>query len=105
MRTINRSAITLTFKQEFIDWHNYLYPDLPYKLNTVGQSKTYLINQFFKNPEELLTKYYKEIFEAELEGVHLDENDWPQKRTLKVFNEWFDVKISDWVMDMSKQEY
>jgi hypothetical protein len=103
MRVLNRSAITISYKKPFIDWNNRLFPDLLMKENMLGESKTYLINQLFNNADQALKKYYKEIFEAELEGVCLDEEEWPEKRTFKLFNEWFSYEISDWVNDLSNQ--
>lgn len=31
-----------------------------------------------------------------------DENDWPQKFTYKLFNDWFSVEIAGFVYDLSK---
>jgi len=105
MRVLNRSAITISYKKPFIDWNNRLFPDLLMQENMLGESKTYLINQLFNNADQALKKYYKEIFEAELEGVCLDEEEWPEKRTFKLFNEWFSYEISDWVTDLSNQSF
>ena len=64
-------------------------PDLPLSLGVLGESKTYLTNPDFDDAEKHLKKYYKEIFENELEGIWLDENDWPQKRDYKTFCEFY----------------
>ena len=103
MEVLNRSAITITYKKPFIDWNNNLFPDMPMYENMLGESKTYLINQLFVNADAAIKKHYKEIFEEELFGICTDEEEWPQKRTFKLFNEWFSYEISDWVMDLSKQ--
>jgi hypothetical protein len=103
MEVLNRSAITISYKKPFIDWNNRLFPDMPMHENMLGESKTYLINQLFDDAEKAVKKYYKEIFEAELEGICIDENEWPDKRTFKLFNEWFNYEVSDWVMDLSRQ--
>ena len=104
MRVLNRSAINISYKKPFIDWNNRLFPDLPMFENMLGESKTYLINQLFNNADQAIKKYFKEIFlfEAELEGICIDEEEWPEKRTFKLFNEWFSYEISDWVTDLSK---
>jgi hypothetical protein len=81
MTVISRSAINITYKKPFIDWHNALFADLPLAENTVGESKTYLIDELVNNADKAITKYYKQIFEAELEGMCIDENEWlPNKR-------------------------
>lgn len=103
MEVLNRSAITISYKKPFIDWNNTLFHDMPMHENMLGESKTYLINQLFDDAEKALKKYYKEIFETELEGICIDENEWPDKRTFKLFNGWFTYEISDWVMDLSRQ--
>ena len=103
MNILNRSAITTTAKQPFIDWANALAPDFPLSLGVLGESKTYLTNPDFDDAEKHLKKYYKEIFENEVVGIWLDENDWPQKRDYKTFCEWFQVEISDCVVDLSKK--
>ena len=45
MNILNRSAITTTAKQPFIDWANALAPDLPLSLGVLGEFKTYLTKQ------------------------------------------------------------
>jgi hypothetical protein len=104
MNVLNRSAITITLKKPFIDWNNALFPDLPMDENMLGESKTYLINELHDNAGDVIKKYYKEIFEIELEGICIDEDEWPPKRNFKLFNEWFSYEISDWVMDLSKKD-
>ena len=46
-------------------------------------------------------KNYKQLFEEELEGQWTDENDWPEKISFKLFNEWFSYEISDLVVDLA----
>ncbi|MDI1234540.1 MAG: hypothetical protein PSX81_09680 [bacterium] len=104
MNILNRSAITISYKKPFIDWNNDLTPDMLLEENMLGESKTYLTNAFFDDAEKLMKKYFKDIFEMELEGMWTDENDWPQKRTFKLFNEWFNYEVSDIVIDLSKNE-
>ena len=103
MRVLSRSAITISYKKPFIDWHNKLFPDLHFDENVLGESKTYLINEIYNNAGEVIKKHYKEIFETELEGVCIDENEWPQNRSFKLFHEWFNYEISDWVTDLSNK--
>ena len=101
MDVLNRSAITISYKKPFIDWNNNLTPDMTLEENMLGESKTYLTNDLFDDAEKLVKKYYKDIFEIELEGMWTDEKDWPQKRTYKLFNEWFTYEVSDFVIDLS----
>lgn len=101
MEILNRSAITVRAKQPFIDWANALTPEFPMEIAILGESHTYLTNPDFEDAQKHIKKYFKQIFEEELEGIWLDENDWPQKRDFKTFCEWFHFEISDWVQDLS----
>ena len=100
MQILTRSAITISYKKPFITWANNLTPEIPFEENLLGESKTYLAKELFDDAEKQMRKHYKAIFEFELEGVWLDENDWPQKRTFKIFCEWFDYEVSDIVIDL-----
>lgn len=101
MEILNRSAITITPKQPFVDWANALTPELPMEINDLVESHTYLTNPDFEDAEKHLKKYFKQIFIEELDGIWTDEQDWPQKRDFKTFCEWFSFEISDWVQDLS----
>lgn len=103
MNLLSRSAITISYKKPFIDWNNKLTPDMLLDENVLGESKTYLTDELFDDAEKLVKKYYKDIFEIELEGMWTEENDWPQKRTFKLFNEWFNYEVSDFVVDLSRK--
>lgn len=103
MRVLHRSAITINYKKPFVEWHNKLFPEAPMTENMLGESKTYLIDNVFDNADDVIKKYFKVIFEIELEGICIDENEWPRKLSLKMFNEWFSCDISDWVIDLSKK--
>jgi hypothetical protein len=69
----------------------------------LGESKTYLCNALFDNPDTLVKKYCKEIFEIELDGICTDEKEWPKKRNFSVFKEWFNYEVSDYVIDLSSK--
>lgn len=101
MEILNRSAITITPKLPFMDWANCLTPEFHMEINVLGESHTYLSNPDFEDAEKHIKKYFKPIFEEELEGIWTDEKDWPQKRDYKTFCEWFHFEISDWVQDLS----
>ncbi|MFK7032763.1 hypothetical protein [Flavobacterium oreochromis] len=103
MKILNRSAITVSAKQPFVDWANALTPELLMEVDILGESHTYLTNPDFDNAEAHLKKYFKQVFEEELESVLTNQEDWPQKRDIKTFYEWFDIEVSDWVQDLSKK--
>lgn len=42
----------------------------------------------------------QDLFEAELEGWYTDPTLWPQDRTFRLFQTWFDVECHSVVVDM-----
>ena len=100
MEIVNRSAITINYKKPFIDWSNALIPEFDMSEQMLGESTTYLVKGDFDNADKLIKKYFKKIFEEELEGQWTDEADWPQKRTFRLFEEWFSYSISDLVIEL-----
>jgi hypothetical protein len=46
---------------------------------------------------------WKMFFEHILEAWILDDSAWPQKRTLKMFREWFDIEYRSMVWDMGTE--
>lgn len=104
MKILERSSITISYKKPFIDWNNNLTPELALNISMLGESKTYLTKVDFENADQLIKKYFKEIFELELDGTWTDENDWPQNRNFSTFCDWFNFEISDWVTDLEKKK-
>ena len=49
---------------------------------------------------ELLAEFWPVIFGAQLEAWHRDPRDWPAKRSLEMFKEWFDIEFHDEVLDL-----
>lgn len=102
---LNRDAILVKPKKPLFDWANSLTPDE----DPVPESKTgkiYLIKEK-DTPEAVdrwLRKHFDRIFTSELADWWLDENDWPEKRTFKLFKEWFDYEIHQLVLDMESED-
>lgn len=98
MRTINRTAITIIPKKPYIDWANSFEDGVGYEKSYIT---TLLIPDKYDefNYETYLKKIYDQIFEEELEAWMADEDDWPKKRTYKMFKEWFEVICSDMIWD------
>jgi hypothetical protein len=63
-----------------------------------------LISDHEADDDKALTRWikanYQTLFEAELEGWYTDESLWPQKRTFKLFQEWFEVECHSVIEDM-----
>ena len=98
---VNRHAIVVKPKQPLLNWINALYPDLP---EDGSETTVYLVKER-ENREETekwLRHKFKDIFDNELNECHTDENDWPQKRTYKLFTDWFDTEIHTMVDDVEE---
>ncbi len=100
---INRTAIIVKPLQPFVDWYAALYPDELEDLDEIKETKTYLISESIEDVEAWLKKKFKKIFELELQDWHNNKKEWPQKRTYKMFNQWFQVDVSTMVYDLEKQ--
>lgn len=104
---INRNAIVVIPKQPLYDWINGIYPeDSPATINDDDQGTIYLVKERVSNDatEKWLSRNFDDIFVNELNNWHQDENDWPEKRTFKMFKEWFTYDIHSMVLDMEETE-
>ena len=104
---VNRTALTITPKQPFIDWANSLDDDGPkLKINDPHYEPTvYLIDEVIDDAalSRALGRYYAQIFENELASWHLVVEDWPQKRDRRIFKKWFEVTVSTVVLDLGRR--
>ncbi len=99
---VNRGVITVVPKKPFYDWINYLDPEHPINPEEIKEHNSYMVTDEIIDPVKVLKKRFKIIFENELLGMWLVEDDWPQRRTFKVFSEWFDCHVSAVVYDLGK---
>ena len=98
---VNRHAIAVKPKQPLLNWINALYPDMT---EDGSETTVYLVKNrnAYEDTEKWLKRNFGNIFENELNDRHTDENDWPQKRTYKLFKEWFDTDIHTMVLDIEE---
>ncbi len=105
---LNRSAITVKAKQPFLDWLRGLPDpvDPSVTLKVVNEEQpVYLVPECI-DPDmfsELLSYYFDVIFDAELSGWWVDQKDWPQSRTVELFQEWFDIEFHSMVEDLGNE--
>lgn len=98
IKTINRTAITIVPKQPYIDWANSLEDAETYDTPHVT---TILIPDKYDefDYETYVKKIFNQIFEEQLESWMAYPEDWPQKRTYKMFKKWFNIICSDMTWD------
>jgi hypothetical protein len=105
---INRAAIILRSKAPMLEWINASdpYDDNPQnRIEDFNRDRIVsLISDHEADDDKALTRWikanYQTLFEAELEGWYTDESLWPQKRTFKLFQEWFVVECHSVFEDM-----
>src|SRR5207245_2805492 len=106
MRLINRSAIIVKPKQPYIDWANHCDDGGPILTLAAGRRDPHVFLaddlEDEPEPEKILKKYYKTIFEDQLSGWTTAEETWPRNRDLRTFLEWFDVDICTMVIDLRR---
>jgi hypothetical protein len=103
MRSINRAGVSERPKQPYVDWTHKAHPRGPqltveeHAENTICYA---LPAKYDGKAEEAIRKYWRLLFEDTLRGWLDDESLWPQKRTFKMFHEWFYVDWHPMVMDV-----
>ena len=110
MRVVNRTAISITGAQPYIEWTRQTDADSNKGMLTVSRAKPYgsafLLPEF--ELEEDLQEWVEEnarwLFEFQLSAWTDDESSWPPTRDLKTFREWFRVDIHSVVVDVSDEE-
>lgn len=70
-----------------------------------SETSVYLVKSRFSTEDtaKWMKRHFKDIFEGELIDRHTDENDWPAKRTYKIFKEWFNIGLHEHVVDMEDE--
>jgi len=104
--TINRHLIILMPKQPVLDWIKRVDPNPP----NVTLDQLRLEQNAFLVPDDLdgqqdaenwVQRRWQMFFEGFLAEWYTVESWWPQKRTLKMFKDWFDVQYHSMVWDMA----
>ena len=98
---INRYAIVIKPQQPFFHWLNALYPED--KITEVEENNIYLVSDEIDDVNTWLKKKYDRLFKMELDDWHTNKKEWPQKRTYKMFKQWFNVEVSTMVYDLEKK--
>lgn len=112
--TLNRGMVMLRYKQPFLDWANAADPNPPLHLtlaNLEDDGEAFLIQNYesgdpvdgAEDAVKWVEKRWRMFFEHILSDWLTDESLWPQKRTLKMFREWFAVEYRSMVWDMADE--
>jgi hypothetical protein len=105
IRLVNRAAVVVIPKQSFIDWANHFNDGGPVlNLEDARRHPDVVLVDDLENepkPEKVLRRYYRTIFEHELEAWMTDEDTWPLKRDIHTFRDWFDIDICIMVFNLA----
>jgi hypothetical protein len=110
MRVINRTAVSITGAQPYVDWTRQHDSATDRGMLTVARARpygtAYLLPEF--ELEEDVQEWVEDnalwMFEFQLSAWTDDEAAWPQPRDLKTFREWFRVEIHSVVVDMADDD-
>lgn len=107
--TINRHVIILMPKQPVLDWIMRVDPDPPaLTLDQLRQDQNaFLVPNTLEDHEDAekwVKRRWQMFFEEYLNEWYTVESWWPQKRTYKMFQEWFDVQHHSMVWDLAMTE-
>jgi hypothetical protein len=101
---LNRTAIILVPKRPYADWANSLDDDGPrFEVSEANDELTVFLGPDLDTVDEIdafVTKHFDFFFEHWLFGWSTDSAQWPQRRTRRMFREWFDVRIHTMVEDV-----
>lgn len=110
MKLVNRSALSVTPTQSFVDWINLLEAtegedDLSLA-DVERESTIYLIPEM--DSEEVLKAYiderYLDILENELQAWEEDERLWPEEIDRELFDRFLRIEHSYLAVDLDDEE-
>ena len=112
MRVVNRTAVTITGGQPYLDWMHQTDSDFNRDGVTVVVPRVKAYGSAFLLPEfdleEDLHEWVEEnaawLFEFQLSAWTEDEATWPPTRDLKTFKQWFRIDIHSVVVDVGDDD-
>ncbi len=98
---IDRTAFMVKPKTAFLNWVSQI-TDGSIDTGEFTKGRIYLAPMMFESNElgKWLKKNFDTIFSIELNGWSEATDEWPQKRTYKMFNDWFSVEQYSDVIDL-----
>jgi len=100
---LNRCVVTVRVKEPFMQWLKSLPDPTDVSKGAVNKDNTaYLLPDldYGVEQEDLLGRFYDLIFEEQLNGWWTEKKDWPIKRDLETFKNWFNVEFHSVVLDL-----
>jgi hypothetical protein len=112
VRVVNRTAVTITGAQPYIDWMRQTDADFNKGAVAVVVPRAKAYGSAFLLPEFDLEEDLQEwvednaswLFEFQLSAWTDDEATWPQTRDLQTFKAWFRIDIHSVVVDVGDDD-
>jgi len=105
--TLNRTIVLLVPRLPFLEWLNHADPteQALTLAELCDDNEAFLIPQLNDDQEsiEWVEKRWSMLFEHMLEEWVVDETLWPQRRTLELFREWFDIEMHTLAWDLADE--
>jgi hypothetical protein len=98
---LNRAVLIARPAKPFLDWASRL-DDSGLLPDPTGEQTVYLVPEYETEIEQrqVLQDVFAIVFENELNSWHTRRADWPKKRTLTMFREWFTIEMHSVVEDL-----
>lgn len=106
-KMVNRGMLVVKAKEPFREWISLLPASDHITIKDINDDCTaYLVPEFEDDHERdrILKKIYSDIFVEQLFDWCIDEDRWPQKRTLTLFKRWFELEFYSVVEDLVEGE-
>jgi hypothetical protein len=98
---INRMALLVKPKDAFFSWLKQVDKDVNESTLSNLESSIYMIHEDYEDSgaEKWVKKNFDRIFSEELYGWVTDPSLWPQKRTFRMFQDFFTVSFHSMIYD------
>src|SRR4051812_39690319 len=109
MESMNRVALLVRPKRRYKEWADSVAigdDDPIFDLDAARTAPAVYLVAPAKDAfeQDVVDEYSTDIFELELEAWHTDVATWPVNRSPHVFRDWFDVTLSEMVVDLDPAE-
>jgi hypothetical protein len=107
MELLRRGLVVLRPKRPYLDWARSVDPDSAKSLaqHRREDSFAFLVPSYnldIDDAQWFVDRYWPHFFAQVLESWTPKVKHWPQERTLEVFRQWFDIELSDRIMDLGQ---
>ena len=99
---LDYSGLILIPRKIYYEWSRYLIPETDY-INELAD-ELFLLPQFksIEQTEEFCRLFFDLFFQYKLKKCSEDPSFWPVNRTYEMFEQWFDVRITNAVSSIIK---